>query len=178
MTLARKIDRGVLVVAALALALPAFARANPLLSGYGGPGQGSQALLGSTLSGHSAGGRASEGTPPESALEAPATSTSPATAGASPTQSTGQPASRSSRHASQPGAGGAGTGGGPGSGGGSTGGQTLSRVALVPKSSVHTDAAGLSGGDLALIVGAIAVILATGMLMARLRPDKPHNGGT
>jgi hypothetical protein len=174
MKLARKIDRGVLVVAALALALalPALARANPLLSGYGGPGQGSQALLGSSLTGgHGRGGVASEGTPPEQALEAHSTSTAaPSTAGASETQ-TASKAGHSAAAAP-------GTGGGPGSGSGPTGGQTLPSPALAPKSSVHTDAAGLSSGDLALIVVAIAVILATGMLMARLRNSKPHNGGT
>ena len=45
------------LLAALTAAAPAAARANPLLSGYGGPGQGSQAILGATLlNGPSSGG--------------------------------------------------------------------------------------------------------------------------
>jgi len=44
-----------LVVVAI-LAAPASTSANPLLSGYGGPGQGSQAIVGSTLIGPPGGG--------------------------------------------------------------------------------------------------------------------------
>jgi hypothetical protein len=73
-----------LMVALLAIALcaltPAFACANPLLSGYGGPGQGDQAILGATLlNGPSGGGgstssEASAGT--AAALTAPEGGTS------------------------------------------------------------------------------------------------------
>jgi hypothetical protein len=42
--------------ALLALAAPSAVAAGPLLSGYGGPGQGDQAILGSTLIGASSGG--------------------------------------------------------------------------------------------------------------------------
>jgi hypothetical protein len=44
------------VALVLALAAPVAANAGPLLSGYGGPGQGNQAILGSTLIGGSGGG--------------------------------------------------------------------------------------------------------------------------
>jgi hypothetical protein len=53
------IGRGALVLAAafaLAAATPLVAHAGPLLSGYGGPGQGNQAILGSTLIGGPGGG--------------------------------------------------------------------------------------------------------------------------
>jgi hypothetical protein len=53
----RMIRRIIALMAALAAAAPAAASANPLLSGYGGPGQGSQAILGATLlNGPSSGG--------------------------------------------------------------------------------------------------------------------------
>jgi hypothetical protein len=42
--------------ALLALAAPSTTAAGPLLSGYGGPGQGDQAILGSTLLGAGTGG--------------------------------------------------------------------------------------------------------------------------
>jgi hypothetical protein len=41
---------------ALGLAAPVAAQANPILSGYGGPGQGNQAILGSALLNGPAGG--------------------------------------------------------------------------------------------------------------------------
>lgn len=167
MKLARKIDRGVLVVVAVVLALPAFARANPLLSGYGGPGQGSQALLGSTLTGgHGAGGVASEGAPPERVLEQPATSATSAQPDAASTYTSTKHSSSRRHTGSAPAGGGSGNGGGPGGG---------EKLAFVPRGSAHTDAAGLTGGDFALIAAALAVILATGVSMSRLRPK---GGGT
>jgi hypothetical protein len=45
------------VLAALTGAAPALARNGTLLSGYGGPGQGNQAVLGSTMLGGNGGGR-------------------------------------------------------------------------------------------------------------------------
>jgi hypothetical protein len=50
-----------LALLALLLAAPATSHAAPLLSGYGGPGSGSQAILGSTLIGGSGGGGGSGG---------------------------------------------------------------------------------------------------------------------
>src|SRR5438067_9571202 len=45
----RRIIGSVGVVVLVAACLAASAQANPLLSGYGGPGQGNQAILGATL---------------------------------------------------------------------------------------------------------------------------------
>jgi hypothetical protein len=63
MTRSRTITTTVtLTLLAFALSAPAFAGANPLLSGYGGPGEGSQAILGSALlNGPSGGGGGSAG---------------------------------------------------------------------------------------------------------------------
>lgn len=51
------------LLATLSAAAPAAAPASPLLSGYGGPGQGSQAILGSVLLNGSGGGSAGTGAP-------------------------------------------------------------------------------------------------------------------
>jgi hypothetical protein len=48
--------RATLVALGIAALAPAAAGANPLLTGYGGPGQGNQAILGSALLNGSAGG--------------------------------------------------------------------------------------------------------------------------
>jgi hypothetical protein len=50
------------LLATLSAAAPAAAPASPLLSGYGGPGQGNQAILGSALLNGSGGGGGSAGT--------------------------------------------------------------------------------------------------------------------
>jgi hypothetical protein len=66
MTSHRKITPIITAFAVLSLAIAPAARATPLLSGYGGPGQGNQAILGSTLlggPGGSGGGGSSSGGP-------------------------------------------------------------------------------------------------------------------
>jgi hypothetical protein len=79
-----KIQRKIIPAVALAMAIAAAssdaAAANPLLSGYGGPGQGSQAILGSALlNGPGAGGGSSTpsgvGTGASSATTPPASGT-------------------------------------------------------------------------------------------------------
>ena len=52
------------LLATLSAAAPAAAAASPLLSGYGGPGQGNQAILGSALLNGSGGGSAGTGASP------------------------------------------------------------------------------------------------------------------
>jgi hypothetical protein len=65
---------------AIAAAVPLGAQASSLLSGYGGPGQGSQVILGSTLLGGPGGG--SPGATAPAAAGGEAGSQSPAVAGA------------------------------------------------------------------------------------------------
>ncbi len=57
----RRIQRVGLAVVAIGACCPLPAHANTLLSGYGGPGQGSQAILGSTLFRGSGGGGSGSG---------------------------------------------------------------------------------------------------------------------
>src|SRR6266550_8716644 len=55
----RRIITSVGLLLTAAACMPATAHANPLLSGYGGPGQGNQAILGATLLKGSGGGGSS-----------------------------------------------------------------------------------------------------------------------
>jgi hypothetical protein len=147
------------LAAGLALA-PSLASANPLLSGYGGPGQGSQAILGSALLNGPRGGGGAAGS-----------GTSGSLSSSNPTQAVqataSQPGSKPPRRAraGKPARGslpGAPTGGGASSKGASAA-YRLSR---------STDAAapvlGLTSGDL---VGAILVatmLILVGVLTKRL----------
>jgi hypothetical protein len=89
-----------LVTLAVAPALPATAGAGPLLSGYGGPGQGSQAILGSALLNGGSGGGGSAG----SSAAAPGANAAPgqpveAEARASSSSSTPPARAKSAHHA-------------------------------------------------------------------------------
>jgi hypothetical protein len=67
--------RATLLALAIVVAVPAAAGANPLLTGYGGPGQGNQAILGSALlngSGGGSGGGSSIAAEPAGARQAAA----------------------------------------------------------------------------------------------------------
>jgi hypothetical protein len=61
MTSHRTIFLTLTLLAALVAVAPSSAFAGPLLSGYGGPGEGNQAILGSTLIGGAGGGSGSSG---------------------------------------------------------------------------------------------------------------------
>src|SRR5438876_10100556 len=92
--------RGLAAALALLALAPAAANAGPLLSGYGGPGQGNQAILGSTLLGGPGGG--SSGAGAGSGSGAPAIV--PSSGAATPTRASGgssgpRRASRGAAHA-------------------------------------------------------------------------------
>ncbi|MHB8234939.1 MAG: hypothetical protein ACYDHT_09835 [Solirubrobacteraceae bacterium] len=89
---------------AAAAVLPASAAASPLLSGYGGPGQGNQALLGSTLiNGPKGGGSGGAGTSTGTGLAESSESSSEGrqvSGGGSGSSKGGGTGSSSARHAS------------------------------------------------------------------------------
>jgi len=155
MTTIRRINSGALTLAAAALALPALlqapacANANPLLSGYGAPGQGSQVLLGSTLLNGPRSGGGSGGPRAGSAAGA---------AIASERASTGSTGS---------------------SGGGARGSvrpeppaHTVAGSSYPPAgplaASASTDPLGLSGADVAFIGLALCMLVATAVLLGHL----------
>jgi hypothetical protein len=158
----------------LALAAPLAAQAGPLLSGYGGPGQGNQAILGSTLIGGPGGGSGSSGGGPEAgaAATAPAQATSgigTAQAGATRTRGAGS----SSR-------------GGHGAGGAAIAGARAAQTTLAGElgdrsyrgyeNAGSSSALGLSGADIAYIVLAAAALVVTGLLTRRLAGAKAAKG--
>lgn len=174
----RRVIWRAITLAALVLVPCASAGANPLLSGYGGPGQGSQAIIGSQLlNGPSPAREVSAGaqtSPGSGTSSAAAREGGPANAGAS----TGQGAA--SGHAPNPPATpdqASRAGHGPGaagtsrtqSSGGVHGAAATRALAFSQAAAVSSQPLGLSGGDILLIVLAFALVLLTGALTRFLK---------
>jgi hypothetical protein len=185
MTSHRKISLTTALLAAFVAVAPACASANSLLSGYGGPGAGNQAILGSTLigGGGSAGGGGSSGS------GGPTGSTDASSGAATAVAGTGE-AGSASAGASERGVVAAARGGGAGgkgAGGQSASGATGSRrghgkasggaahaYSVTPlddvskPASVGSGALGFSAADLGYLLLALAVLGATGVITRRL----------
>jgi hypothetical protein len=175
MTSHRRIILTAFIVAALPAATPAFAAASSLLSGYGGPGQGSQAILGSTLLGGGSDG--GEGGPPGST-------------GAR----TGSPAEQfryskrsdytKSSTSSAAGGGGSARGGASGSrvgvGGASGGGASTYPSSAAERAdeagAVASEPLGLSGDDLLFVLLSLVALVLTGLLTRQLARMKGSGG--
>jgi hypothetical protein len=143
-------------LAGASAALPATAHAGPLLSGYGGPGQGNQAILGSALLGGSAGGSGTSGGGGSGSRggSSSAAHSRTATRGAAGTLGSSK---RAEALAGERGA--------------------SSYPAVEPTASRSGPALGLSGRDLAYILLAAAALALTGALtrrIARTRTAKGH----
>lgn len=143
-------------VALSVLGLPGAAGANPLLSGYGGPGQGSQVILGGTLLNTPGGGSPGPAVPAggsASELTVAATPHSPAAPGRG---SRPQPAggSPSGPTASKP--------------AGTTPARTPPAVFQPGSSGVSAGTLGLSSTDLLLVVFAVAALTLVAAATRRL----------
>jgi hypothetical protein len=162
-----------MLVAALSLASSwsATAQANPLLSGYGGPGQGSQAILGAQLLGGpqgggggptAGGGAGTSASSSEPSAVAPAGGRNRAPASGKPKA----PAPRSSRRRPQ-------SGGRGGAAGALAAGQAASE-----RNADSSDVLGLSSDDLLYVVLAFVALALTGVLTAVLvrRPPRGYGG--
>jgi hypothetical protein len=153
---------------ALAAATPLSAQAGPLLSGYGAPGQGNQAILGSTLLGGGGGGSAgASGVSSASGSGSGESSLKPSVTG-----SAGGPASRASGRSPHgaPRAAGAGVAG-------ATAGGTAVRAYPAAETSGASHTLGLSGADLLYIILAALALLFTGVftrIVAGARTAKGH----
>jgi len=174
----RSFPLAALVAMALSVGLPTAAMGSSLLSGYGGPGEGNQAILGSALlngPGHGGGGGGSSGGGStgggsRTGAAAGGVSNSPSGGSAAPA------APAAGGHASAPGAGSANilgrTGTAPGHGShGKTGAQRHAGASLL--ASAQTPAAGsgnlgLSGADLLYMLLAIGLLALTAALTSRL----------
>ncbi len=185
MTSHRRIVLTGAIAAALMIGTPTLAAASPLLSGYGGPGQGSQQILGAALlgggSGGASGGGGSTGGKPGGSSgssrygERSAESESSGTGapGANVTKGGGGTAPRH--------AGGGSSSRGTGAGEASGAGASAYPAAPAEQASVATPVGaqtlGLSGDDLLLVVLALAALAFTGFLtrqLARAGSPGPH----
>jgi len=150
----------IVLLATLAGAAPAAASANPLLSGYGGPGVGNQAILGAALL--NGGGSAGGGSGPTGQGSGPA---SVPTIAASSTA--GEPVAGRAPH------GAAAQGTGAKVSGVSSGAYPASeRGGAAPASGTL----GLSGQDILFILLALFALAFTGVLTRRLVGDAPGEG--
>ncbi|MGO9488301.1 MAG: hypothetical protein ACLQBB_04640 [Solirubrobacteraceae bacterium] len=166
-----------LIALALPFAVPAAAGASStLLSGYGGPGEGNQAILGSTLiggAGGSAGGGSSGGG--QGGSGGPTGAGPQAAGGASSVGATGV----------------AGAGGGASrSSGGRSGGAKASPqhasgvpspayrsgVLLATSQSAGSPALGLTGGDVVYIILGLGALVATAVITSRLARGSEQRG--
>lgn len=155
-----KKHRVITTVALLALILPATANGGSLLSGYGGPGQGNQAILGATVIGGASGGSgggSSGGGGSGSGTESSSGATSnPSLA----LKSSGNGVTRTSSKAKIP--------NGQASGSSAGAYQAPSTLSANEAASVGTPALGISGTDLVYIVLAFAALLLTAAITGRL----------
>jgi hypothetical protein len=180
----RKISLTTALVAALVAVLPVSASANSLLSGYGGPGAGNQAILGSTLIG--AGGSAGGGSASSSGSAGSSEPTGSSGSAGSEAASGGEAASDSAGGQGPEGdvkGGAAGEGGGAkatGAAGGSRGrhGKTSAGAARAypvrplddasKPSSAGSGALSLSAADFGYLLLVLAALGATGVVTSRL----------
>jgi hypothetical protein len=142
----------------VSVALPTAATASSLLSGYGGPGQGNQAILGSALlNGPSGGGGGGSGGGSAAGTGNLAVSSS----GGGETRPKGVAHRRGAKH-------GAGTGGIKASAGGSSAYSLSTGLAASRTASGGTGTLGLSGADMVYILLALGVLALTGGLTRQL----------
>ncbi|HEV2974708.1 MAG TPA: hypothetical protein VGX69_06880 [Solirubrobacteraceae bacterium] len=168
------------VLVGLACATPALARSTTLLSGYGGPGQGNQAVLGATMLGGRGGGSSAGGS------GSSASGSSAHDGSESPSLVVGRerPATRSSStpplSSPTPPRGSTRVHGSPGRSSGRSSGATREdgpRAPLPPPSAypisehipsgAHADALGLSAADLIYIILGAGIVLGVGLFVRR-----------
>jgi hypothetical protein len=150
---------------------PAASASSTLLSGYGGPGQGNQAILGSTLiggSGGSGGGGGSGGSgsaaPQTASIEAsPAPQNTPGAGAAGTHSGGGTPQAHPRRHAATP---------------TSTAAGATAPAKAAAVRSVSAPALGLSGTDIAYVVAGFLILMLTAVVTVLLtRGERPAQGG-
>jgi hypothetical protein len=165
-----------LTVISIAVPSSALAGSGPLLGGYGGPGEGNQAILGSALLG-GGGGNGSSGSSGGSSGSSGSSLDGASSTGPQAGRSEGNAsASGSSAHGAIHGevgrsghqASGARSGGGKTSGGVAPAYSASSDRANLQSASVASDTLGLSGADLAYILLTLCVLAFTGVLTRRL----------
>jgi hypothetical protein len=188
-TQGREMKRKIRIATALALAgflsvsAPMAVNANPLLSGYGGPGAGEQTIVGSAHLGGSSGGGGTgahggaTGGSSVSGGRTPSGSGGALSGGGGSTFTTGGSTSTGT-HRSHAGSGGKPTArSGAGSGGILHAGRASRSAFVYPSSlrsvSASSSALGMSGGSLVLLIGTVAALALVGTLTIRLARLQP-----
>jgi hypothetical protein len=165
----RKVTPIIALLAMLSAALPAAAQASSLLSGYGGPGQGNQAILGSGLvNGASGGGGGPAGGAP-AAVSAASVAAPAGQAGAG---------SSAARHRHGPAAHGYASKG-AGAQLAAPGPSAAYSQAVSARPAADSGVLGLSGTGLLILLLALATLLFSGLLMrglARSTGTRRHVG--
>lgn len=164
--------RGISIAAILSAvplwAAPPIAGANSLLSGYGGPGQGSQAILGATLlNGPGSGsGGGSGGVAVSAAAAGAGSATGTGTATSTGASHSSRGSARQSRRATA-------------TRGGSAVVGAAAAAAVLPSASqenaVHAATLGITAADLLLAIAGVALVLGVAVLTRRLAQE-PREG--
>lgn len=187
----------IIVVVLTILAAPSSALANSLLSGYGGPGEGNQAILGSALVGGAGGGggssSGSSGSGSGGSAESTGSSTAPATgaglaSGGREAESAGSSRGGATSNAGEKSGDGQAAGrasgsrarsgwGGKTSGGGARAYPVLPRDDVSQTASGGSQALGLSTADFLYVLLVLGVLWATGVTTRRLAQAPTRPGG-
>jgi cobalamin biosynthesis Mg chelatase CobN len=158
----------IVVLALLGALVPASASASSILSGYGGPGQGTQSILGSTLlNGPSRGGGAGAQL---SASAAPATSGAGSAGGGSGSRTGSRAAPRTRAGASRP---------TRQVSGGADAARPVSTLAISRASAGGSGVLGLSPAAFLVVLLALAALVFTGLLtrgLAKPSGTREHAG--
>jgi hypothetical protein len=157
--------RVITTAALLALALPATANGGSLLSGYGGPGQGNQAILGATVIGGASGGSGGGSSSGGGSGSGTESSTSGATSNPSLALKSGGGAPHKPSRTKTP--------SGQASGSAAGAHQAPATLSANETASIGTPALGISGTDLVYIALAFAALLLTAAITGRL-VRRPH----
>ena len=159
----RKIWIIALLVAVPCVLAPATSLANPLLSGYGGPGQGDQAILGATLlNGPSSGGGGSSSSEVAAGTASALTATEDSTAGSGSGRSRETAHARSGArrsHSAKP---------SKRAGGTAKSDAVLGTITLRSEDRISNDRLGLSGVDILYILLTLGGLALTGGLTRQL----------
>ena len=171
----RTITQAILCIAAVAAAMPAAAHGGSLLSGYGGPGQGSQVILGSALvngppnggGGSGGGGSGSEGSSTGTGESSTAAKAASGVATGAVTRSGGggntPTGGASHRHAA-----GAGRRVSGSSSAGARPYSVVAREAALRQAAEGSEPLGVTGSDLMYILLALGALILTGFITLRM----------
>jgi hypothetical protein len=171
MTSHRTSSLTLILLAVLMACAPSCALAGSLLSGYGGPGEGNQAILGSALLGGGGAGGGSAGGSSGSSSGG-SSGSSLGSSGYSPSGAAGAGARTGSENAAPNGSSGRGatsrTGAGKTSGGAARAYPVASLERSLQPASGASETLGVSGEDLGYVLLALGALVLTGVLTRRL----------